>query len=149
MIADYRKQGAAYDPPRPYGLAQAHKHLPEMTKVCGLAAPPVFLPIVGNFYSGMLVSVPLHRAQLLRGAGMEDVRAVYKNYYAGPVVTYRETLSEDGFASAGLLSDTDGMLIACEGNEERFTLLAAYDNLGKGASGAAVQLLNLENGRGT
>ncbi len=146
MIADYREQGAAYDPPRPYGLAQAHKHLPEMTKVCGLAAPPVFLPIVGNFYSGMLVSVPLHRAQLLRGAGMEDVRAVYKNYYAGPVVTYRETLSEDGFASAGLLSGTDGMRIACEGNEERFTLLAAYDNLGKGASGAAVQLLNLKMG---
>ena len=144
MIADYREQGAAYDPPRPYGLAQAHKHLPEMTKVCGLAAPPVFLPIVGNFYSGMLVSVPLHRAQLLRGAGMEDVRAVYKNYYTGPVVAYRETLSEDGFASAGLLSGTDGMLIACEGNEERFTLLAAYDNLGKGASGAAVQLLNLK-----
>ena len=144
MIADYREQGAAYDPPRPYGLAQAHKHLPEMTKVCGLAAPPVFLPIVGNFYSGMLVSVPLHRAQLLRGAGMEDVRAVYKNDYAGPVVAYRETLSEDGFASAGLLSGTDGMLIACEGNEERFTLLAAYDNLGKGASGAAVQLLNLK-----
>ena len=133
MIADYREQGAAYDPPRPYGLAQAHKHLPEMTKVCGLAAPPVFLPIVGNFYSGMLVSVPLHRAQLLRGAGMEDVRAVYKNYYAGPVVTYRETLSEDGFASAGLLSGTDSMRIACEGNEERFTLLAAYDNLVKGA----------------
>ena len=146
MIADYREQGAAYDPPRPYGLAQAHKHLPEMTKVCGLAAPPVFLPIVGNFYSGMLVSVPLHRAQLLRGAGMEDVRAVYKNYYTGPVVAYRETLSEDGFASAGLLSGTDGMRIACEGNEERFTLLAAYDNLGKGASGAAVQLLNLKMG---
>ena len=144
MIADYREQGAAYDPPRPYGLAQAHKHLPEMTKVCGLAAPPVFLPIVGNFYSGMLVSVPLHRAQLLRGAGMDDVRAVYKNYYTGPVVAYRETLSEDGFASAGLLSGTDGMLVACEGNEERFTLLAAYDNLGKGASGAAVQLLNLK-----
>ena len=117
-----------------------------MTKVCGLAAPPVFLPIVGNFYSGMLVSVPLHRAQLLHGAGMEDVRAVYKNYYTGPVVAYRETLSEDGFASAGLLSGTDGMLIACEGNEERFTLLAAYDNLGKGASGAAVQLLNLKMG---
>ena len=146
MIADYREQGAAYDPPRPYGLAQAHKHLPEMTKVCGLAAPPVFLPIVGNFYSGMLVSVPLHRAQLLRGAGMEDVRAVYKNYYTGPVVAYRETLSEDGFASAGLLSGTDGMRIACEGNDERFTLLAAYDNLGKGASGAAVQLLNLKMG---
>ena len=117
-----------------------------MTKVCGLAAPPVFLPIVGNFYSGMLVSVPLHRAQLLRGAGMEDVRAVYKNYYTGPVVAYCETLSEDGFASAGLLSGTDGMLIACEGNAERFTLLAAYDNLGKGASGAAVQLLNLKMG---
>ena len=144
MIADYREQGAAYDPPRPYGLAQAHKHLPEMTKVCGLAAPPVFLPIVGNFYSGMLVSVPLHRAQLLRGAGMEDVRAVYKNYYTGPVVAYREALSEEGFASAGLLSGTDGMLVACEGNKERFTLLAAYDNLGKGASGAAVQLLNLK-----
>ena len=150
MIAEYesadRPAHSKIDAPKSYGLTLAHKHLPEMTKVCGLAAPPVFLPIVGNFYSGMLVSVPLHRAQLLHGAGMEDVRAVYKNYYTGPVVTYRETLSEDGFASAGLLSGTDSMLIACEGSEERFTLLAAYDNLGKGASGAAVQLLNLKMG---
>lgn len=146
MIADYREKGAAYDPPRPYGLAQTHKHLPEMTKICGLLAPPVFLPVVGNFYSGMLVSVPLHRAQLLRGAGMADVRAVYADLYRGPIVVYRETLAENGFASAGLLSGRDGMYVSCEGNEERFTLLAAYDNLGKGASGAAVQLLNLKMG---
>ena len=77
---------------------------------------------------------------------MEDVRSVYKKRYAGPVVAYRETISEGGFASAGLLSGKDGMYIACEGNGERFTLLAAYDNLGKGASGAAVQLLNLKMG---
>ncbi len=146
MIADYEQKGAAYDPPRPYGLAQAHKHLPEMTQIARLAQPPVFLPVVGNFYSGMLVSVPLHRSQLRFGAGMEDVRSVYKKRYAGPVVAYRETISEGGFASAGLLSGKDGMYIACEGNGERFTLLAAYDNLGKGASGAAVQLLNLKMG---
>ena len=146
MIADYAEKGALYDPPRPYGLAQAHKHLPEMTKIAGLTQPPVFLPVVGNFYSGMLVSVPLHRAQLAKGAGMKDVRAVYKSLYTGPVVSFRETISEGGFASAGLLSGKDSMIVACEGNGERFTLLAVYDNLGKGASGAAVQLLNMKMG---
>ena len=149
MIADYREQGAAYDPPRPYGpCAGAQAPAGDDEGLRALPRRRCFCLSSGNFYSGMLVSVPLHRAQLLHGAGMEDVRAVYKNYYAGPVVAYREALSEDGFASAGLLSGTDGMLIACEGNAERFTLLAAYDNLGKGASGAAVQLLNPENGRG-
>lgn len=148
MIADYEQKGAAYDPPRPYGLAQAHKHLPEMTQIARLAQPPVFLPVVGNFYSGMLVSVPLHRSQLRFGAGMEDVRSVYKKRYAGPVVAYRETISEGGFASAGLLSGKDGMYIACEGNGERFTLLAAYDNLGKGASGRGGTAFKPENGRG-
>lgn len=66
MIADYAEKGALYDPPRPYGLAQAHKHLPEMTKIAGLAQPPVFLPVVGNFYSGMLVSVPCTAPSLPR-----------------------------------------------------------------------------------
>ena len=146
MIADYAEKGAAYDPPRAYGLAQAHKHLPEMQKMTGLAEPPVFLPVVGNFYSGMLVSVPLHRSMLRGGAGIEDVRAVYRARYTGPVVSYREAVSEGGFLSAGRLSGRDGMWIACEGGGDRFTLLAAYDNLGKGASGAAVQLLNLKMG---
>ena len=146
MIADYREKGAAYDPPRPYGLAQSHKHLPEMVQQTGLAQPPVFMPVVGNFYSGMLVSVPLHRSQLLGGAGPEDVRAVYARRYNGPVIRYQETISEGGFISAGLRSGRDDMWIACEGSGDRFMLLAAYDNLGKGASGAAIQLLNLKMG---
>ena len=149
MIAQYQAEGAALNAPRPYALAQAHKHIPEIVKQTDLACAPVFLPVVGNFYSGMLVSVPLHRAQLAHGARMDDVRAVYKALYTGPVVRYKDAVGDGGFASAGALSGTDGMWIGCEGNDERMTLLAVYDNLGKGASGAAVQLLNMKMGAET
>ena len=149
MIAQYQAAGDALRAPRPYALSQAHKHLPEMVAWTGLTGAPVFVPVVGDFYSGMLVSVPLHRAQLLGGAGMREVQSAYKQAYTGPVVRYADAVSEGGFASAGALSGTDGMLVACEGSDERMTLLAVYDNLGKGASGAAVQLLNMKMGAET
>ena len=143
MIAQY--EADELDPllagPRQYGLTQEHKHLKEMVHVTGLARKPVFCPIVANFYSGMEVTVPLF-AEDLNGA-VDDVKAVYAAKYRGPVVRYAEGADEGGFFSAAALSDTDGMEITVAGNAERILLVARYDNLGKGASGAAVECLNL------
>ena len=146
MIASYAEAGEGFHAPRSYALSQEHKHLPEMTKITGLRSAPAFLPVVGNFYSGMLVTVPIHTSQLKSGAGLKEIREIYKEKFTGPVVSYRESLLEEGFLSAGMLSGKDAMWISCEGNEERIQLIAAYDNLGKGASGAAVQLLNMKMG---
>lgn len=146
MIASYQEAAGRYDAPRGYALGQEHKHLPEMVKATGLAHAPVFWPVVGNFYSGMLVSVPLHAQQLRPGAELKDVQEAYRALYSGPVVRYVEALSADGFLSSGLRSDRDDMWIGVQGNAQRFQLLAAYDNLGKGASGAAVELLNIKMG---
>ncbi len=142
MIADYAEKGHAA--PRAYALSQMHKHLPEMAAATGLRNAPAFLPVVGNFYSGMLLSVPLHRSQL--AGNIDDLRALYAGKYAGPVVQYKESLTGDGFLSAAALAGSDGMWISVAGEGERMQLLALYDNLGKGASGAAVQLLNIKMG---
>ncbi len=143
MIDQYEgaDRDSLLDAPRQYGLTQEHKHLREMVHVTGLAAKPVFCPIVADFYSGMEVTVPLF-AEDLRGTP-EDVRAVYRQKYAGPIVTFRENADENGFCSAGALSGLDRMEISVAGNSDRLLLIARYDNLGKGASGAAVECLNL------
>lgn len=143
MIAAYESGGrsALLDAPRQYALGQNHKHLKEMCAISGLAMAPVFCPIVADFYSGMLVTVPLF-AQQLRGT-VQQIRALYAQQYTGGVVRYRADMEEDGFLSAGGLSGQDSMEITVAGNDERILLMARYDNLGKGASGAAVQCLNL------
>lgn len=145
MIADYTREGRSVllDSPRQYALGQQHKHLKEMRHITGLAEFPIFCPIVADFYSGMEVTVPLFRSQLKNGAGAEDIRAVYQKKYTGPVLTYRETLEEGGFLASGLLSGKDCMAVSVSGNEDRILLTAVYDNLGKGASGAAIQNMNL------
>ncbi len=145
MIAEYQApdRSPLLDAPRLYGLSLNHKHLPEMQKISGLACPPLFCPVVADFYSGMLVTVPLPRALLAHGAGLREVAAVYARRYTGPVVRFCGELAEDGFLSAAALSGKDSMQILLQGNEERLLLLARYDNLGKGASGAAVECLNL------
>ena len=143
MIAQYEApaRDRLLDAPRQYGVSQAHKHLPEMTAVTGLSTAPIFCPIVGDFYSGMEVTVGLF-ARDIHGS-VDDIRRVYAEKYAGPVVTYREGVDEEGFLSAGAMSGKDGMEITVTGNDERMLLIARFDNLGKGASGAAVQCLNL------
>ena len=145
MIAAYSEPARSplYDAPRQYGLSQTHKHLPEMAAMCGLQNAPVFCPIVADFYSGMVVTVPLFSAQLMHGATAADVRAVLSEAYGGPVVRYVDTADADGFLSAAALSGKDAMEIAVFGNETRLLLTARYDNLGKGASGAAVECMNL------
>ncbi len=146
MIAEYESEER--DPllsaPRQYGIAQSHKHLPEMTAVCKLKNQPLFSPVVADFYSGMTVTVPLFKSQIKGTA--EDIKKVYKENYNGPVVRYKEDFDESGFISANKLKDRDSMEISVSGNEERILLISRYDNLGKGASGAAVECMNIVMG---
>jgi len=146
MIAEY--EADELDPllaaPRQYGISQSHKHLPEMVKVCGLEKPPVFSPIVASFYSGMEVTVPLHKEQI--NGSVEDIKKIYQNLYTGPLVHYNGASDENGFLSAAGLEGLDSMSIEVYGNEDRIILVARYDNLGKGASGAAVESLNIKLG---
>ena len=145
MIAEY--EADEVDPlltaPRQYGLTQQHKHLKEMKAICGLEKEPIFCPIVSDFYSGMVVTVPLFKEDLMPGKTVEDIKAVYAGQYQGPMVTYRPSMDEGGFLSGAGKSGKDTMEITVCGNEDRILLLSRYDNLGKGASGAAVQCLNL------
>ncbi len=144
MIADYESDelDMLLAGPRQYGLAQKHKHLPEMLKLTGLVNAPVFCPIVGTFYSGMEVTVPLFKSQLLKG-GIEEIKEIYKNAYNTEIVSFVEGDDEDGFLSAVKMEGKDSMQIEVFGNDDRILLVARYDNLGKGASGAAVECLNI------
>ncbi len=144
MIAEYEEEpDELLGAPRQYGLTQNHKHLKEMVKISGLESAPAFCPIVGDFYSGMEVTVPVFKSDLKNGFDIEKIKEIYKNKYNGPLVKYEENLNEEGFISAGLLSGKDNMIISVFGNEDRIILTARYDNLGKGASGAAVECLNI------
>ena len=145
MIAEYQADELPelLGAPRQYGIKQAHKHLPEMVAITGIENAPVFSPIVADFYSGMEVTVPLFAEWLSDGKTIEDVKAAYKKAYTGPLVTYKEDADEAGFLSAAAYSDRDSMEISVHGNADRFIVVARYDNLGKGASGAAVECLNI------
>ena len=147
MIAEYedKNRNPLLDAPRQYALGQQHKHLKEMKAVCGLENAPIFCPIVSDFYSDMTVTVPLFASQLKKG-GIEDIKALYKEKYANDFVCYVENVDEGGLLSGLANSYKDGMKIAVAGNEERILLLASYDNLGKGASGAAIECMNIAIG---
>ena len=146
MIAEYESadRDTLLSAPRQYGIAQKHKHLPEMTAVCGLDNAPLFSPIVADFYSGMEVTVPLFKSQI--NGTVDDIKKVYKEKYNGPVVKYKEDFDEGGFVSANSLTGKDSMEISVSGNEDRILLISRYDNLGKGASGAAVECMNIVMG---
>ncbi len=148
MIAEYEEseREALFDAPRQYALTQTHKHLPEMTKITGLENAPVFCPIVSDYYSGMVVTVPIFKSQLNDGFTAEDIKNAYKEKYTGGIVTYNDSISESGLISANALSFNDSMQITVEGNDERILLIARYDNLGKGASGAALECMNISMG---
>ena len=143
MIAEYESEDKDFllGAPRIYGLTQQHKHLKEMQAMTALKTAPLFSPIVSDFYSGMLVTVPLFLSQMQ--GNVEDVKKVYAEKYQGEIVKYQENASQNGFFSANSLHGKDSMLVTVEGNDERILLMAAYDNLGKGASGAAVECMNM------
>ena len=149
MIEQYEAGG---DPvltaPRPYGLALAHKHLPEMMAHTGLARPPVFMPIVSSFYKGLAVSVPLHLSQLRAGASGADLHQALATHYAGERFIRVMPLSdpatlENGFFDVQACNDTNRVDLFVFANERQVLLMARLDNLGKGASGAAVQAMNV------
>ncbi len=146
MIAEYEapEPDPLFQAPRQYGLGQTHKHLPEMAKVCGLAHMPVFCPIVAPYYAGMEVTVPLTPAET--GASPDEIRRVYREYYQSGLIRFAEATEENGFLSAGALAGRDSMEVSVFGNEERILLVSRFDNLGKGASGAAIQNMNIALG---
>ena len=143
MIAEYEgeERDVLLSAPRQYALAQKHKHLPEMAKIAGLENAPAFCPIVGDFYSGMEVTIPLFASDINGTA--EDIKKAYAEKYTGEIVKFVDGGDEAGFASAAKRSGTDAMEISVFGNEERILLVARYDNLGKGACGAAIECLNI------
>ena len=145
MIAQYESdyRDVLLKSPRLYALGQQHKHLKEMQHYSGLATAPAFFPVVSDYFNGMLTIISVFREQLANGYGVSDIRDLYHARYAGPMVRYCEAMDEHGYLASGKLKDLDGMDISVAGNEERITLLARFDNLGKGASGAAIQLMNI------
>ncbi len=142
MIADYEapENAEALLAPRMYGLGQTHKHLPEMQKVCGLANAPIFCPVVSSYYAGMQVTVPLFKADVK--GGVEEIKALYRSYSGSGVVQFEET-DENGFLSAGAFAGNDSLTVGVFGNEDRILLVSRFDKLGKGASGAAIQNMNI------
>ena len=145
MIADYESDGrdALLDAPRQYGITQSHKHLKEMSAITGINNMPLFSPIVSDFYSGMEVTVPLFKSMLNDGFGIDEIRKIYSETYNSDIVKYEESLDNNGFISAAKLCGKDSMRVTVCGNEDRMILVAVYDNLGKGASGAAVECMNI------
>ena len=134
--------------PRQYALTQAHKHLPEMQYVCGLKYKPMFNPIVDDYYNGMVVSVPLISRALTKAYTPENIHEILAQHYAGQKhvkvmeLGGKDTLP-DGFLAANTLAGTNDMQIFVFGNDEQILLCSRFDNLGKGASGAAVQNMNI------
>lgn len=145
MIAQYEsgKREAFLNSPRQYALTQEHKHLKEMKAITGIEKVPLFSPIVADYYSGMAVTVPLFKENLCNGKGICDIIDAYKNAYGSDFVKYTEETGDDAMFCAEKMSGNDGMEILVKGNEDRFILLARYDNLGKGASGAAIECMNI------
>ncbi len=146
MIADYEGDAKTSEMASPgiYGLAQTHKHLPEMAKLCSLSRYPIFSPIVDDYYSGMACTVPLHMDMLKGVSSLDDVRRAYSEYYAGEkLIKVADSFSSSDKYYGGEMSGLDSLCIKLAGNDERFTVTAVFDNLGKGASGAAIQNMNI------
>ncbi len=143
MIAEYEsaEKPLLYNAPRQYGLSQTHKHLPEIKEVCGLENLPIFCPIVSDFDRGMEVTVPLFKKDIK--GNISDVKDILKSYYNGKIVKYKDSADENGFLSSNSMRGRDDMEISVFGNEERILLVSRFDNLGKGASGAAIQNMNI------
>lgn len=148
MIAQYEDPARPieYDSPRQYGLSLNHKHLPEMQVVTGISAPPVFNPIVCDFYSGMAVSVPLHTKLLAKTISPDGIMNALSEFYKDAELISVLPATESGFLAANAISKTCRLNIHVMGNAEQMTLTAVFDNLGKGASGAAVQNMNIALG---
>ena len=144
MIADYENPDNGNDSisPKVYATSQQHKHLPEIVDQCSLDNAPVFIPIVCDYYSGMLVSIGIHKSQLKGNYTVEDIRKLLKDNYKGSTVVSVSDNNPSGLY-AETMSGKDSMTIYVSGNNDRILIESQYDNLGKGASGAAVQCFNI------
>lgn len=148
MIADYEApdRPAALHAPRPYAVGQAHKHLPEIMHVCGLERAPVFQPIVMDVFSGMLVSLPLTEGVLARRAALEELDGVYRAFFRDAALVRVLEPNPEASLDSAALSGSDRMELFVTGNDDRMIAYARFDNLGKGACGAAIECLNLALG---
>ncbi len=146
MIAEYEagEPDPLYRAPRQYALGQAHKHLPEMARLCGLDHAPVFCPVVAPYYAGMEVTVPLTPDDI--SASVAEIQDVYRAYYRSGLIRFADAPDEGGFLSAGAFAGRDDLEVSVFGNDERILLVSRFDNLGKGASGAAIQNMNIALG---
>ncbi len=150
MIEHYQSP-QRIDAPRPYALGLVHKHLPEMSAYSGLSVAPIFQPIVGPFYKGLAVTAYLHPAQFARKVTPADVQKILADYYAGEAFIRvapfdLEASTDGGFFNVEANNDTNRVDLFVFGNEERMLVVGRLDNLGKGASGAAVQSMNVHLG---
>lgn len=149
MIAEYesKDRSTELNAPREYALSQQHKHLKEMMKITGLNKEPLFTPIVADYYSGMVVSVPLYTELLNGNQTPENIQKFFDEYYAGKkfikVMSYGAEAESNGFLSGNVCSGWDGLQIYVTGNKDRIMISSRFDNLGKGASGAAIECLNI------
>lgn len=149
MIAQYQDETRddEFNSPRQYGLTQTHKHLKEMQAVPGLSHAPVFTPIVADYYAGMVVTVPVFTSLLKGKPTLHDVHEMFAAHYAGQsMVSVLPEGDAPAFLGANNLAGRDVMEILITGNDERVLLTSRFDNLGKGASGAAVQCMNIALG---
>ena len=145
MIEDYEAKGKTASHFAPYALSLAHKHLPEMKHYAGLARDVLFQPVVGDFAQGMLTSVPLHMSQFARGVSGKDIHAAVAAHHAASRFVAVAALDDSTSLNPQAVNGTNDMRLHVFANDARgqVVLMAIYDNLGKGASGAAVQNLNL------
>ena len=154
MIAQYEKETSSdFKAPRQYGLSQNHKHLPEIMKVCHLCEAPLFSPIVDDFFKGIEVTIGFHThfLQLPCGLpgdiGIDDFHMIYSKHYSHSKLIHLFPLSLDEtnslFLSANENAGKDSMTLHIAGNDERILVISSFDNLGKGASGAAIECMNL------
>lgn len=145
-IAQYedKARDPQFDTPRMYALSLSHKHIPEMMKECSLKVKPIFNPYVCDYYNGMTVNVPLFVSMLEKKTSVSDLKKYYEDFYSE--TNFISVGSEDKFISANNLVGTNKMEILVNGNDEQIVLSSRFDNLGKGASGAAIQNLNIAFG---
>ena len=142
-----KERSSEFDAPRLYAMSMAHKHLPEMQVIAGLKDKPLFNPYVCDFYEGMLVTIPLYTKLLNKKYSVEEIHDKFAEYYKGQdfvrVMPLKEKGTDDGYLSASHLAGKDYMEIYIAGNEDRINITCALDNLGKGASGAAIESMNI------
>ena len=151
-IALYESEDKTRDlfAPRQYALAQQHKHLKEMKAIAGLKKEPIFMPVVDDYYCGMIVDLPIHKNLMKKAISPEDLRDFYAQYYKDGrfirVCEYGKEADYNGYLVANELAGKDWADILVTGNDDRIVVSAMFDNLGKGASGAAIECLNISMG---